>query len=228
MCIVNFTVVSNNLTPTILKIAEVQTKKIATLIINKAVSRYILEHLDQTTMMNIEKNDKGLVTSITYNTLQLNQLLTKTTDIIQSNIKMVEKGEIDKLKYSDFGIDISSTLLKRGIIYEIPFGMAVNNVVLSSVGPKIPVRFQLVGDVVSNVISKVQEYGINNVLIELVISITVSQQVVIPLASSMTQVTNEIPISIKVIQGEIPDFYLGSRTVTGDSVSFIFEDSEAI
>lgn len=229
MCtLFNLRVFSSNSAPTILKYAEAQTRKLATLIINKAVSRHLLEHLDQSTMTKVEYDDTGAIISVTFDTLQLNQLLTKTTNIVQLNIKSIEEGQIDKVEYSDLGIEVPPDLLKRGIVYEIPFGIATNNVWLSSIGPKIPVKFQLVGDVTTGVYSSVKEWGLNNVLIELSIEIAVSTQVVIPLASSFTTVKNYNPVAVKILQGKVPDYYLGTRPVADNTVSIIFDNSEGI
>jgi sporulation protein YunB len=214
--------------PTILKYAEAQTRKMATLIINKAVSRHLLEHLDQSSLTVVEYDSEGRIMSVTFDTLQLNQLLTKTTNIVQLNIKSLEQGQVDKVEYSDLGIDIPPELLKRGIVYEIPFGITTNNVWLSSLGPKIPVKFQLVGDVTTGVKSSVKEWGINNVLVELSIQINVSTQVVIPLASTMTTVTNHTPVAVKILQGKVPDFFLGTRDILDNSVTIIFDNSEGI
>ena len=71
-------------------------------------------------------------------------------------------------------------LLKKGIIYEIPMGLVSSNVFLSNLGPKVPLKLFLVGDVTSNITSKVTEYGINNALLEIGVNVEVTTKINLP------------------------------------------------
>ena len=64
-------------------------------------------------------------------------------------------------------------LLDKGIITYIPFGMVTGSSLLYNLGPKIPVKLSLVGDVVTGFSTDVTEYGINNALIKLMIDVKV-------------------------------------------------------
>ena len=106
------------------------------------------------------------------------------------------------------------------IIFTIPSGIITNNPLLNNLGPKIPVKLQIISEVLSNVNTKVINYGINNCLITLTVSIEVTAKVVLPILSDEIKVTNEIPISYKIINGSIPIYYGGSIEKTyGNIVS---------
>ena len=45
-------------------------------------------------------------------------------------------------------------------------GIITNNALLSNLGPKVPVKINLVGNVISNVGTKVENYGINSIMVE--------------------------------------------------------------
>ena len=54
------------------------------------------------------------------------------------------------------------------------------NAFLSNLGPKILVKINLIGNVVSSVETKVRNYGINSALIEIYANIEVTEEVIIP------------------------------------------------
>ena len=133
--------------------------------------------------------------------------------IIQDNLKALEMGEFYNLENSSKYLnEYDSELLNQGIICEIPFGAFLENSLISNVGPKIPVKFNLLGEVNTDIRTDVKEYGINNALLEVSIEITVNFRVNLPFVSNIITVNNIIPISMKIIQGSIPNFYTGGFT----------------
>lgn len=213
-----FSIANSRLQSTILSYASAQTRKLSTLVINKAVSKQIINGMDEKELMDVTLNSEGKLQTINFNTTKINRLLTQTTNIVQMNMKSIEKGEIDKVEYSDLGIELPDSALKKGIIYEIPLGMAFNSPLLANIGPKVPVKFRLVGDVTSTVKSIITEYGINNAMIQLVMEVSLRMQVVVPLSSEISEIVNETPIVIKLVQGEIPEYFYGSHNVSGDGI----------
>ena len=79
-------------------------------------------------------------------------------------------------------------------------------------GPKIPVKLSLIGDIVSNVNTKVTNYGINNALIEVSIYVQVESRVILPFITDTVIVETEIPVAMKLVQGIVPDYLLGGLT----------------
>lgn len=198
---------------TYLAYAEAQTRKISTLIINKAVSKQILETLSAEEMISVDdENPAGF--NLSFNTIAINRVLAQTTNLVQLYLKSVEEGKLDRVELSEVGIEVPETSLRRGILYEIPFSTISNNVLLANLGPKIPVKFTLIGDTVSTVKTDIKSYGINNALVTIYISLSVHTQVIIPLASSIAEVTSDIPIAIKLIQGQVPTFYYGTHDLS--------------
>ena len=65
----------------------------------------------------------------------------------------------------------------------------------------------IIGDVVSNLETNVKEYGINNALIEIGVSVSVNSLVNLPFVSKKITVSTVIPLSLKLIQGNIPSYY---------------------
>ena len=83
---------------------------------------------------------------------------------------------------------------------------------------KIPVRYSMVGDIISNIETKVSSYGINNALIEVDIYVEVSMIINLPFVTDRVTISNRIPLAIKVIQGVVPSYYLGGFTTNSSIV----------
>lgn len=215
--------ISKKVTPFYMSYAESETKKLLTLIINKAVTKQIAEDMDIDSIFNTVKNDKGDIQLIEYNSVNVTKILNKITSYVQLNLKSVEEGDLDNLDLpGSVLIEYDKNKLKDGIIYEIPLGAISQSAFLSNLGPKIPVKMKLIGDIISGITTDVKEYGINNVLIEVGITIEVSSRINLPFLSKIITVQNIIPISLKVIQGNIPSYYLNglknnSNLITSNS-----------
>lgn len=203
-----FKIFNTKLKPVFLKIANSETKKIATLIINDSVSKQLTSDLTFDNLFNIIKDNNGNINSIDLNSIIVNKLLTTTTNTAILNLKYVEEGKVELLELSDnVTIGYDKDDLKKGIIYKIPTGVVFGNSLLSNIGPRIPVKFSLIGSAVSNINTKITNYGINNALLEVYVDLTVELEVILPLMTDDIKVTSSIPVAIKLIQGNIPEYY---------------------
>ncbi len=176
-------------------ISEIKNK--STIVINSAIKDGLYINND---IVDISKNDKNEIEMIDFNSKKVNEILTTITENILKNLKEIESGKnisFDKEKYS------------KGVIFEVPLGTISDNVFVSNLGPKIPVKLNIIGDVVTNIKTDIKEYGINNALIQISISVKVSEKVIIPFISKDVDIIMDIPISLKLIQGNIPEYYGG-------------------
>lgn len=200
-------IINKGIQPTLMNIAESRAQQFATLAINEALREKISQGNEQIEdLVIIEKSEDGRVSTIGWNTASMRNFQRASTQIVQDYLYSIQRGEIPQSSLST-NQQISKGNNKNGIIAEIPLGQATGNVLLANLGPVIPVRFSMVGDVNSDVIKKVTEHGINNVLIELFVNVNVNLQVIIPFESKVTTVSTNIPIDIRNIQGEVPYFY---------------------
>lgn len=193
--------------PIILAYAESETKKITILIINKAVTKQI-NNIDSSEIFDITYNNNGEILFIDFNSKKSSQILSTMTSLVELNLKAVEEGKIDMLELPDNSLtDYNMELLEKGIIVEIPYGIVTNSHLLYNLGPKIPVKLSLIGDVSTNFRTEITEYGINSALIKLLIDIKVNTKVILPIVSKDLTVDCSIPIAMKLIQGKIPNYY---------------------
>ena len=124
------------------------------------------------------------------------------------HLKYVEDGRVDLLNISDNVLaNYDQKKLRKGIIYSIPMGIIFGNTLLANIGPKLPVKFSLIGSVNSNINTKITNYGINNALIEVYVDLSVELEVILPLMTDIVEIKSSIPVAIKLIQGNVPEYY---------------------
>ncbi len=194
--------------PIIMSYANVQTKRIGIEILRSVGTKDVNELLKDKELFVITKNSKGEIESVDFNTAVINDALVVVAKNVRKRLKEVEKGEnLPEEMYSD----LLDKDLKKGIIYEVPAGVALGNSFLSNVGPKIPVKIKYSGNVGLDVKTRVKEYGINNALIEIYIYVEVTQRTILPFTSEDIKLTSEIPVVMKVIKGSIPNYISGTK-----------------
>ncbi|MFA5602786.1 MAG: sporulation protein YunB [Bacilli bacterium] len=206
--------VNKKITPYLLDYASLETQKIANLIINKAITKQVItDNVEVDKLFTIVQDSSGNIQSIDFNSIVVNDILSSISDLIQDNLIAVEQGKIDIIKDSEnIFSEYDKRKLKKGIIYEVPLLAYTGNTFLANIGPKIPVRLNLVGNVSSNIDTKIEPYGINNALLEILIHVEVSEQIILPIASKKITIDNDIPIAIKMIQGSVPRYYQNGIT----------------
>jgi len=165
-------------------IAEAETRKYMTMVINDATKGVKFD----ANLFVTQKSGSNEIEMINYNSYEATKLINEITNNIQ-----------DRLNYKD---DYYNSM-----IAEIPLGVIFNNSLIRNFGPRIKVRLDNVLDVISELQTEVKPYGINNALVEVKIKIEATARVILPLTSKEIKITNMIPISINIINGSIPEAY---------------------
>ena len=132
-------------------------------------------------------------------------MLLKISKVLEQNFKYLEEGRIDKLKIEELKSN------KKGVIYELPSGIIFKNVFLNNLLPKIPVRLNLVGTIFSKLTTDVESYGINNAIFKVNLNVSADIKTVLPFTSKTSSMEASIPIIIKIIEGEVPNYYFGNN-----------------
>ena len=204
--------------------AESYIKKVTNLIINKAISKQLSEDLNVDDLFVVTKDGNDVIRTIDFNPTLVNKALTIITNNIQLNLKNLEEGNTSSIELPDnVEVEFKSRKLNKGIIYEIPSGIIFNNSLLANLGPKIPVKLNLIGDIVSNVTANVTNYGINNALIEVSIFVSVEEMVLLPITSKKIKVESKVPVVMKLIQGTVPNYYFNGIDKNSPSLALSVE-----
>lgn len=214
-----FLILSKEISPILSNYATLETEKMATQVINNAVTNEISNKTYLNDLIKTTLNENGEIVSVDFDPIYVNKALTGVTNTVQENLKKMEEGNIE------LSNNVSPSE-KNGIIYEIPFGIVFYTPILADLGPKIPVKVRMVGSVVSNVKTKITNYGINNALLEVLVEIEVSEQIILPFISQKETIKQEIPVAMKVIQGTVPKYYGGSMSDRSSLLSIPIENEE--
>ena len=210
---------SNKALPLLVSYAEAEAKKLIILVINKAVTKQI-NNVDTNDIFEVTYNNDGEVILVDFNSKRTSIALSTITSLVEVNLRAIEEGRIDMIELPDNSLEAFDTdLLEKGIILEVPLGVVSNLALLTNIGPKVPVKLTLIGDVSSGFSTEVEEYGINNALITLNIDVEVNAKVVLPFISDDMSISASIPIAMKVIQGKIPEYYLNGFTTKSNIVA---------
>ncbi|WP_026594182.1 sporulation protein YunB [Bacillus sp. UNC437CL72CviS29] len=202
-----FWIVNKSIQPTLIKYGEMQTHKMATVVMTKAVKDRINEGFDVDSLMKVQNDKNGKVSTIDLNTKQVNEILTSTTAYIEKYLHQVEKGDMKALGLPE----------ESGVSMSVPLGRITDNALLGNLGPDIPIDFTTIGHVSTDIKQNVKLHGINNTAIEVVMEVNVTLQVIIPFRTKEITVKQNIPIATRIVQGEVPSYYGSGGVFVPDS-----------
>lgn len=177
--------IDDHLKPTLSKIAESQTKAIATNLINQTIHKEIIEHIRYEELVNIKTDNNGRVVMMQPNTREINRLATRMTTKIQDALKSMEQEEI-----------------------RIPLAQVFNNQLLAGIGPWIKVQVYPMGTVDAAIVDRFQEAGINQTRHMVYLRTLAQVRIVVPLVTTQVEIPSEMLIAETIIVGEVPKYYM--------------------
>ena len=146
-------------------------------IINDVLKEEVIPNIDSEKMLLI--NEKGVI----INNKNVSEVLYLVNDNISENFDMIKK-EVLKIPLSSI---ISEELL--------------------NFGPNINIRINEIRSFKTDIVTMVEEYGINNSLLKLEILIEFDVESMVPFNKNVSNVKMKIPLVSQIIQGEVPKFY---------------------
>ena len=217
--------IDKRIEPVLMHIAERRVDEFATRAINSAV-RYV-EDYSFDDMVNITYDNEGNFSTYNWNNSIISEINRVATDRVEEFFINVNRGDplefedplTEPYEYSDGAEDMAK---QDPTLVEIPLGQVTGNTVLANLGPKIPINFEVVGNVRTNVVREVEEFGINGAWVSLYIDVEADVQIVVPFTSDVTTVNTEIYLDGSAIMGKVPDFYGGGSN--GPSIAIPKDD----
>lgn len=202
----------------LIRCAEDEVEKLSVLTLNNGVRKYMASH-DVGEILQIVRKENGDISLVRYDTKKLNQFTIELTSLLTKDLDLMVKGDFEKLDL-DIGRISSNSYLKvdEGILFLISFGSATGNSLLANIGPKIPLNLSVIGNVQTDVHSKVSNYGLNNALIEVFVDVQIQMVIQMPFLSEKVKIKKTIPLTMEMIQGDIPNYYLDSEGKNNSSI----------
>ena len=213
--VLSIVIVNEGIKPALMEIAKVRVAQIANQAMGIAVSKKINEDLEAGDIIQFQTDENGRVEHYIFNSVAENRVQRNVQYRVENFLQLLEEGERPETGAPieiEMELDPSEKKLideirKRGLLVEIPLGQAVGLPVLANLGPKIPVKIEVIGAVGTEVTSRIVETGINGALVEVNVHIEIEMQVVIPFATEPYAIEQDIPITKMYHPGEVPYYY---------------------
>lgn len=154
----------------------------------------------------IERGDNQEIELIDFDMVKVNKLASHIVADIEKTYFALETGTYqpkDESYYEKRLTEVS----QNGVVSRIPVATLLNLPALSFISPSIPVKYKHLSSVGSNVIKKIENYGMNHVMVELSIEINMNLTMVYPFFEQYHTHTITIPVLLEIFQGQIPLVY---------------------
>ncbi len=195
---ITFCVLNKYSNPILMTKAKNESYNIMTRIVNEAVSKTIIDSYDVNDLFILSYDTNGNIVSIDLDSMIINKILAEISLNIEKKLRNIEITN-----------------------YQIPFGIVFKNNFLAHLGPNIPVKMKLVGSVINHIETNITNYGINNALVEVFVDIKVNLNIILPFVSDNITTNNRIPLALKLIRGNVPEYYSGNSN--GNLISIPIE-----
>ncbi|MGE7183866.1 sporulation protein YunB [Peribacillus sp. NPDC006672] len=192
--------VDKSIEPVIMNVAEYEIKRIATETIHESVDENISK-IDMNKIITNNEGGKDSSSSYSFNPVIYSELRNNITKDIQNKLGIDQGNPFKK------GSSKINDEQYKSVVYYIPLGVVTGNNLLSNYGPEIPVKMSVIGNVESDLKTKLTNAGINNVYYELIVDFDVNIQIVIPSFTKETKVSQEVTVGSLLIEGDVPSYY---------------------
>lgn len=189
--------INEKMLPQIEQMARAEASNAATQIILRAVNTI---EVNPSECFRLMRDEQGEITDVSYDTLQLNQILSDCLAAAQSSLTAAAQGEMDphtRMIYYD-----------RGVIYSVHLGYFTGIALFSQLGPQIDVHMQVLGFCNGEIQVKSTPYGINSTLLEIDLILTTELLVMTPFLLVQEPVEVKIPLVIQIVHGKLPEYLL--------------------
>ncbi|WP_255314225.1 sporulation protein YunB [Bacillus sp. FJAT-26390] len=180
----SFVYIERNLRPPLMNIAKIRVKQVATQAINKAITEQVATRSDTDKLIDWKMNSNGKISGFMLNYAEHMSITSQTINTVQKTLNEM-----------------------KDIPEHIPIGHALNSAIISSYGPRVPVKFEPVGAVKVDLSTRQKDAGINMILVEVYIRIIAEVTIIIPFDTEPEIVETDIPISYLLVVGDVPMYY---------------------
>lgn len=198
------------------KYVNTEVKRFTTNVVNTSVNNVITNY-NTDELFIINKNKKEELETLDINTRVVNKILKEVNLNIMSKLQNLEIGKTKDLQISELFKTGRYKKIKNGVLCELPLSLLRSNVILSNIGPTVPIKLSFSGNVKSKTETKITSYGINNLVIEVIIIVEINEQVTMPTSSKETTLIIKAPLVLKIVQGKVPDYF--ETDLNGNSIT---------
>ena len=191
LCIIFFFKYLKAINPKLITIASDYMKKNIYNEITKTSSIF-MNGVDSSKLINIYQNKDGEILYASYNLKECYSILNNISN------------------------SINKELILNEITIKEPFFIYSNYALLANIGPKINIKIKYINMSLSNIYTKITNYGMNNALVEVYVTININGKIITPVSEREETIKYDMLISSLVINGRVPSFYGGTITTSSN------------
>lgn len=196
---------TKNLNKSLIDISTSEIKRVTERFITDRLNSSIFNNTKLEDILILEKNSQDEIIYVDFDLEKAYQVLDEVSLILTNSLDNLDNGNVS-VAYLDE--ELSHEL--GSMVLTIPIGNSFQNLYFYNFGPRIPVRINFVGSVLTNLKTKVTDYGLNNALVELFVYIEFKTQIISPFDIKEITLNYDAIIASMMIKGEVPNFYGGT------------------
>ena len=201
---VYFTYLNKKIKETLINYVDVEVERVFTNIINRVLRENNVKFNDY---LIYNKEDKN---NISYDIDKGNEYTDFVSEKINEELYNLENEYIDN-KYDYKYYDKNKyKYIRKGLLYEFSFNSINNNILFGNLGASIPIKISFLGSVNSNIEIVSKDYGINNIIIEAYLNISVKSYTTMPVGSNIKDVSTKELVFVDIINGNVPNYIISS------------------
>ena len=200
----------NGIDEALVNISTNEIRRVTYSFITDKLNSSVFNNNSLNNILVLEKNNNGEIIYVNFDLERAYIILDKVSIILTDSFKELENGNIS-VNY----LDESLSHELGSMVLSIPVGNSFNNLYFYNFGPKIPVKINFIGSILTNLKTKVTNYGLNNALVEIFVYIEFKIQIISPFKVEDVTLEYDAVIASMMVEGEVPNVYGG--TIERDS-----------
>lgn len=192
--LITFLVAYSSICPIIDSICKDKAKSIATIICNEESTK-IIANYQYEDLITVYKDSDDNITMVKSNIVPINYIISDVAEKIQKRMNETHSESA-----------------------YINLGSLTGNRILSGLGPKIPIKLSLVGNVETDLRSEFISHNINQTIHRIYLQIECEIAVLIPYNIIEEKISNQVLIAENIIVGKVPETYYNLEGITEDDV----------
>ncbi len=196
---------TNKISNTLMQISKSEITRITYEFIVERLDSSLFNKANLEDILVLEENEAGEILYVDFDLEQAYSVLGQASDILTNALGELESGQVSVLYLDE---ELSHEL--GSMVLNIPIGNGFDNAYFYNLGPKIPVRINFVGSVLTNLKTEITDYGFNNALVEMFIYIEFKTQIISPAQVEEITLKYDAVIASMMVEGSVPKFYGGT------------------
>lgn len=183
IAIVTFITIVTAIAPIFETLCKEKAKSVATIICNEESTK-IIQNYQYDDLVTVEKDKEENITMIKTNVTTINYIISDVGEKIQKRLNQTKQEDT-----------------------EIPLGSFTGSKLFSGMGPNIPFKLSVIGNVVTDFRSEFKEAGINQTLHRLYLQVDCTVSILTAYQSTEETISNQVILAENIIVGHIPNSY---------------------